>query len=460
MTLSVMHRVTFVIAASIQFFCSGIAIAGPLPIVAFTDHDSPKTDWLAEANRALTTQLGNDARFKWSSEFVSGDDIHPQTLRQFKERLAKAREMYFNGEFEKCLKTLQSTKRQIEAAMPSPAFQSELRELTRDVLLYAAMAAKETDATLNGTHYVEMVAAHYADLPLNSHEFPPWLRGEVAAAQKKMQPGKKASITVKLPPSCNVEVDGLQTRLVGATIQVSRGTHTFKAVCDNGDESLMSRRLIGEAPAPWEPILVAGFRIQLKRDVLILKPTTDSALKIEDTYPLIKQLMAQLSMEKLLILQIEKHALTAALADNDEGILSTSTVETESPKVPKKENIDTLLGAVLTAPSNFSPLPASPTHPRKWFKRAAPWILLSSGIALAATGFIVGSQYGSPSRQEPLAWALQLTGVTLSATGIVFFVLPDWQTPAERTHYAGRKTGFNAGRNTGIKFGLKTVVHF
>ena len=403
------------------------------PLVIVTSKQSSQPRLVSNIANALSI---DSQTFTWPQDIVTRY-IAPSTFQRYETRFSNAKELYFNGEFEACLSELRALNRELKNAAPSVSFQSELHSLSRDALLYTAMASREVENITESARIIQNVARQYADLPLTSHEFPPWLRTALSNA-RNAHPQKQVALTVTLSLPCRVVVDGQPMTVNASQIRVTPGVHTFKALCDDGEESLVSHRRITENPPPWQPILVPGFRLSLQKGVLLLSASSasDTPLSIERIVPTLQVAMAQLKIDKLMVMHPNEKNLTAVLLDRQTGIQATARIETGTPTT---NDITALLKAILNAPADFSNLPKVPYQRRKWFKRPAPWILVSLGTTMAATGLLLGAHYGRPSRQEPVIWALQLTGVTLAATGVVFFVLPTGSETTGQTLQASKR---------------------
>ncbi len=75
--------------------------------------------------------------------------------------------------------------------------------------------------------------------------------------------------------------------------------------------------------------------------------------------------------------------------------------------------------------------PDGDNNRRRWYKDGLAWTLVGVGVACLSAGTVVARKYGSPSKQEQLAWPLLVAGGGALGTGALLFVLPRDQSPPD-----------------------------
>ncbi|MBN2718275.1 MAG: hypothetical protein JXX14_20695, partial [Deltaproteobacteria bacterium] len=223
-------------------------------------------------------------------------------------RFNEARELFFNGSFQASLSAFQSLHDTLKKNLPSASHQAALRQLDRDTLLYIALVTGNISNGPDYQQHLRTAAVHYGDLALENSDFPPWLRDELAVIEQQ-QNDERIAAKITLPRDCHLLIDGLPPKSSADRLFISKGAHTFQTRCDNGAESLITRRHIGETGTVQPPAFVENFRLSLHNDVIVMSPVTQAPLLLSDAVSALRNLMQQLKMDQTMLLLRQKDAV-------------------------------------------------------------------------------------------------------------------------------------------------------
>jgi hypothetical protein len=194
----------------------------------------------------------------------------------------------------------------------------------------------------------------------------------------------------------------------------------------------------------WQPLNVPGYGIRTTAHSVVLTPDTAAETDAGQLEKVLSGVMNALNTDKLLLLHLNSPESTIALLDIHQGIqarlLAGDGVLSDRQIVFALDKLFNRSGTTLHTDSTGV---APPVRSRRWYRRPIPWILVSSGVALLTTGLVLGRKYGRPSPQVPWVASMQVSGAALTAAGIGFFIVPDWQNS-----------------EGGYTLGIQTVVSF
>ncbi|MBN2342181.1 MAG: hypothetical protein JXX29_16030 [Deltaproteobacteria bacterium] len=402
---------------AVLFTCSLPVIADELPVIFF-EQGTHFTD--AERNQILR-QI--PATFKTTLALPGTLSIvlHAASKAELDEMLNLfqiAQNQYFDGDFQAAQNTFISLKQTLESSLPSVTFHNRLRELHRDVLIFLAMLAKESNLTDKYNAYLSEIIRNHPNPQVSSKLFPPWIKEAILHRQQRT-PVPQQQLILQNIEGCSVRIDGRTMSISDLKVSLPIGMHTVMSDCGAHKQSFTSRVELGDTPVRWQPVYHSHKKISYLDSTMVVHSSQPES--IDSIRQFISMLGKQLPYKRLFVAMKSVNGISAFIfsADTENFIYHV----TPSQNVSNDRHTD-------LAPL-FSNLPErqnSNQHPiytqKNRVRKPLAWIVLGAGISLSGIGLAMGMKYGSPSSQEPAIWMAQLSGLALTATGVSLLIVP------------------------------------
>ena len=332
----------------------------------------------------------------------------------------KAKDLFFSGDHETAREKLDAIDSTFKKWPAMLSLEPKLRVVLFETFLYLAVIARSSDPDLADS-LLSIVASRFPDLEPGAADFPPWLRDQFLDL-KDGADWSRGTIHFEGPPDCDLRVDGRSVRQQGDKLtDVLFGHRTLSAKCHGKLSSIVSVE-IGDTPVSWRPIILSHSEIVDDKDDLVI----NVQVKIDDddmARDLIKIAQAG-GWPRLVAVVGRPDSLEAWLVDPQQhGLLRKSETSGENP-----DEVGSL-GASLSAPDPARDQAGEDGDRRKWYRDGAAWTIVGTGLAVLGAGLAVARVSTEPSSQEPVAWALMMSGGVIAGTGLVLFFIPRSSDP-------------------------------
>ncbi|MBN2802423.1 MAG: hypothetical protein JXR91_04970 [Deltaproteobacteria bacterium] len=137
----------------------------------------------------------------------------------------------------------------------------------------------------------------------------------------------------------------------------------------------------------------------------------------------ISVLCEKMNVKEMLAVSVRFDGLKLMLYNSSENRI---TKEITLARYTDINEIEDALRRELTIDTNSEEGMPKETVKVSWYKDIPAWVTMAAGIGLLSTGVIIGLKYGDYSREEPVAFALQMSGIVMMATGLTLFIVPDY----------------------------------
>ena len=327
----------------------------------------------------------------------------------------EAKDLFFSGDHETARKKLDSISSTIKKWPVMLSLEPEFRVVLFETYLYLAVIARSSNPDLADS-LLESAATRFPDLEPGATDFPPWLRNQVLEWRDHTE-RNSGTIHFEGPPDCDLRVDGRSVRQSGDKLtDIQYGHRTLLAKCRGRLSPIVSVE-IGDTPAHWRPILLAHSEIMDGKNDLVI----NFQMEVDDeeiARDLIEIAQAG-GWPRLVAVVGRPDSLEAWLVDTErQGLIRKSKTSEKDPDGVRS------LGASLSAPDPESDQAAEGEGRGRWYRDGAAWTLVGTGLAVLGAGIAVIKIKGEPSAQEPVAWALMMSGGVIAGTGLVLFFVP------------------------------------
>ncbi len=332
----------------------------------------------------------------------------------------KAKDLFFSGDHEIARKKLDSIDSTFTRWPAMLSFEPKLRVVLFETFLYLAVIARSSDPDLADS-LLENVVSRFPGLEPGAADFPPWLRNQILDL-KEHTDGKRGTIHFEGPPDCDLQVDGRSIRQQGDKLtDILFGHHTLLAKCHGKLSTIVSVE-IGEAPVTWRPIFLTHSEIADEKGDLVI----DFQMEVDDedmARDLVEIAQAG-GWPRLVAVVGRPDSLEAWLVDPEQqGLIRKA--ETSGKDLEEVGSLGVSLSALDPARDHA----AEDGDRRKWYRDGGAWTIVGTGLAVLGAGIAVARVNTEPSSQEPIAWALMMSGGVIAGTGLVLFFIPRSSNP-------------------------------
>lgn len=392
-----------------------------LPVVLISEDDSPFPIDIDDIYQILSPVLGTQHLQGNTSSIITYSATR-EAVVALQQQFQTAQDAYFEGDFHTVTEELLDLGQKIQNHFPTVSFAKELRLLHFQVLVFQHMVQKEQSDNPISDTLLKKAIHLYPEVAVDNPLFPPWIKYSL----KRLQNQKSIQMVAINAPAnaqCTFQINGTLYSRNQFPIKLPAGAHSFQQQCHNGaDIGLTVIKHTNRTSSEFEPFVIGNLHLEWVKHLLTAKVLSKEH-RPSNTW--MKQLAKQLNWNHFLVIHITKETTQLQLFHIKEGVRQFKSIATSKTY---KIQLQEALSSIRQQRPKLNPQTHIPSfRAQKWYKKTPAWIIGATGLSILATGLVMGATYGRPSSPEPFIWAMQLSGIALSITGIALFVIPNFQ---------------------------------
>lgn len=339
----------------------------------------------------------------------------PAAAERVKALFAEAEDRFFDGRHREATAKFSRIVTLAEAHPEQLIHDADVQTCVFKSRIHLAVIAADDDPLVEA-HLA--AAAAFRDREPTTADFPPWVCERFQTVKRAIAQKRAAVATITVMPGCRLHTAGKSVGSYTGTAQVPASGTIAQIVCDDRTS------LIQAVDGDWDqrrraPIfLTAGALLPSEADVTL------EAAALEKEEPMLADLATLLDAaggNRLVAVVGAKTTLAVWLIDA-RSRLPLRVAEADASDLTAIRAAGTSVAAGPKAGESAVRAPAK----RAWYRDAAAWTLVGTGVAALGAGVALYAAFGTESPQELGALAATVSGGGLMGTGFVlFFVQPE-----------------------------------